>query len=480
MEKTRQQIQIEISDLLGVVDLNGEAALGKDNVERLEEYIRACNEAANEGDALVEDGVYDRLMEILRKTYPESELCNYIWEDSVDEFEDTDAIVKNNPMYSIQTVKSFDCDEILAYVKRLPDQPFDAHISIKLNGHGIRLKYANGDFIGARSRARSSAGRDLTNQLKVVLEQAGLLHIDTIESLPLCEVRGEWLLPFSNFEQARSYNSDIKTAFSGVASMGRDSASPEEWGLLRFVAYEFLADGVEFPTKQSEYEFLEEMGFEIPLNWVIEGLQRDTLIDELKDIVSDCESEVKPDENGENGYDYYSDGLVFTINDQNIFKSIGDDGSHYKFGNMALKVGYWKQDAYTGIVQCILWTKGKTKLSPVAIVADSPDLIEFKDYEDHKYIFSERDIANSSELGVVTASGNRVRRVPLYEPNNLLMLDAFIGEPLHFRYGGEAGVVPCFPDGTPLLDGKVKAMLEEDSYDYASERIYDYDNDPDA
>ena len=40
------------------------------------------------------------------------------------------------------------------------------------------------------------------------------------------------------------------------------------------------------------------------------------------------------------GKDYYTDGLVFAINDTEFFRTLGDDGSHYKFGNMALKLGY--------------------------------------------------------------------------------------------------------------------------------------------
>ena len=44
----------------------------------------------------------------------------------------------------------------------------------------------------------------------------------------------------------------------------------------------------------------------------------------------------------------------------------------------------------------------------------------------------------------------------------MIMLDAYVGNPLYFRYGGEAGVVPCFPDGTPLLDGKIKSALSAD------------------
>lgn len=474
-------INIEIGNFLGFVDMNGIDAVQSEQVQQLEEYVKQCNEFHNNGDDLVPDAIYDRLMEILRKVAPESELCKYIWEDSVDEYDDTDSIIQNNPMYSIMTVKSFYCDEIKAYVDRLPeDFTFTAHISVKLNGHGIRLKYRNGDFYQARSRARSSAGRDLTKQLTVVLKEAGLLHIEDLEDFDICEVRGELLVPFSNMPVVKQYKPDVKSAFSAVSSMNRDSASDDEYKLLKFVAYEFLAEDYNFSSKESEYDFLEnDLGFEVPLNWLIDDLNKDTLIDDLQSIVSDCEEEVKPDENGQNGYDYYTDGLVFTINDTNSFRSLGDDGSHYKFGNMALKVGYWKQDMYSGYVQTILWMKGKTKITPVAIVADDLDTIKFKDGEQHPYILDRKDIANFDDLGVVTASGNKVRRVPLYEPSNLVSLDAYAGEILYFRYGGEAGVVPCFSDGTPLVDGRVKAILENDIPVDPDEEVdmFNYDED---
>ena len=457
-------VVLEIGDFLGFCDLNGIEAIQGEKVQELENYISACNEAMNKGEPLVEDAVWDRLMEILRKVNPESELCKYIWEDSVEEFDDTDSIVRNNPMYSIQTVKSFDCDELQAFVKRLPDDmTFDAHISVKLNGHGIRVKYCEGKLLQARSRARSSAGRDITNQLAAVLYECGCDEISDLENFDLCEVRGELCLPFENLDAARQYNPDIKSAFSGVASMSRDSASEDEWKLLRFVAYEFLAPGMTFQSKDEEYEFLDSLGFETPLSWVIEDMSKDTLIEDLKGIVEDCTNEVAPAD-GSEGYSYYTDGLVFSINDVNMFRSLGDDGSHYKFGNMALKVGHWKQDCYHGYVQTILWTKGKTKLSPVAIVSTELDEIEFADYGDHPYIMDKKEISNWNDIGVVTSSGNRVKRVPLYEPNNMVLLDAYKGNIINFRYGGEAGVVPCFEDGTPLLDGKSKAIIanEED------------------
>lgn len=465
-------VSLEIGDFLGFCDLNGVEALDSSQVEKLERIIEACNNSANRGEQLVVDAIYDRLMEILRQVAPESELCKYIWEDSseeLDENDDSDRLFLANPMYSIRTCKSYNCDEILDFVKRLPDnKEFEAHISIKENGHGIRVVFKNGELYKARSRARSSAGRDLTHQASIFLEELGVDSIPDLEGMDYCEVRGEMVLPFSNLEEAKKFNPDIKSAFSAVASMSRDSATDDEIRLLHFVAYSIYSDDLDFVSKEDEYSYLESLGFETPMSWVVGGLTKDTLLEELPSIVADCEEAVKPDDSGQNGYDYYSDGVVFELNDRDLFREMGSDGTKYKYGNIALKVDYWKQDFYTGVVQTILWTKGKSKLSPVAIVSEEADMIRFKDYGDHAYITSLDEIDNPKELGVLTAGGNKVTRVPLYEPNNMLMLQAYKGEIVNFRYGGESGVIPCFPDGTPLVDGKLSQMFNdiEDDADF--------------
>lgn len=452
-----ENIKLEIGDFLGFCDMNGEDALTSDQLETLEGFVKKCQESQNNGESLVSDAIYDRMMEILRHRLPESELVTRIWEDSGDtNFDNTDSLFLKSPMYSIQTVKSLDCQELSDFIKRLPDnETFEAHISFKENGWGIRCIYVNGDFVKARTRARSSNGRDITPQLAVVLEQQDLLHIAELESFPLVEIRGEVVVSYENFDKAKEYKSDIRSPFSAVSSMIRDSATKEEWGLLHFIAYRFIADGMQFNTKEEEYEMLDDFGFETPTYWVIPDLSKSTLVSDLQEIISDCEQE-------EENYQYYTDGLVFEINDRNLAESLGDNGGNYKFCNIALKVGIWKQDMYSGFVQTIVWMKGKTKVTPVAIIAEDPDVIEFTDLGDHMYVSSIKEIENFDSLGVVTASGNRVRRVPLYEPCNLLALDAYKGNVLYFRYGGESGVLPCYPDGTPLVDGRAQQILNDE------------------
>ena len=146
----------------------------------------------------------------------------------------------------------------------------------------------------------------------------------------------------------------------------------------------------------------------------------------------------------DNEYDYFCDGVVVEINNRELFRSLGLEGNH-NVGNIAMKVGIWSQDQYVGYVQKIEYTRGKVKLSPVAIISDEPNAI----------IEDRGQILNYEDLGVLTAQGNKVRRVPLYEVKNILILEAYPGNLIHFRYGSEAGVVPCFPDGSVLGDDAV-------------------------
>ena len=106
-----------------------------------------------------------------------------------------------------------------------------------------------------------------------------------------------------------------------------------------------------------------------------------------------------------------------------------------------------------------MWKRGKVKLSPVAIVSENAGEVSDEEFE---------ELGNSvldEVQGVLTAQGNRVKRVPLYEPKNILILEAYPGRVLNFRYGGEAGVVPCFPDGRLLKEDAVKDILENDNDD---------------
>lgn len=432
---------LEIEEMLGYIDLNGTEGFDDSRIETLEKIILDCNENMNDLEAVqVADSIYDTLYGVLKKVKPTSGIFSEIWEEDGDITDYTQLLVKN-PMMSIETAKSYSCDEIMKFIARMPLSA-SYFASYKINGHGIRVVYENGYLVSATSRARSSAGRDLTRQMKIILGD----YNEKMSEYGLVELRGEIALKIDKLEEARKFNPTIKSAFSAVSSLIKPSATEEEVELLDFLCYGFILDDFKFDTREEEFLAIQEAGFQVPENMLIEEIVQDDLISTIGDIINVFE------ENYEE-FGYFCDGVVLELNDTKDFLEQGTEGNH-NLGNIALKVGVWEQVQYCGIVNKILWTKGKNKLTPVAIVSD-----EFGDLEEDEF----GNPINLNEIGVLTSQGNRVKRVPLYEPKNIIILDAYPGEHLYFRYGGEAGVVPCFPDGRLLKEDVVKEILTDET-----------------
>ena len=430
-------LNIRLEGMLSFIDTYGENGFDDSKVEELEQIILDCNsEMTGTATNAVADSIYDTLYDMLKTVKPDSHILSEIWEEDGDITDYTDLLVKN-PMMSIETAKSYDCKALADFIDRMPEET-GYFASYKINGHGIRVVYDNGNLVSATSRARSSAGRDITRHLKVILGD----YKKELADYGVVELRGELCLPIDKLSEAREYNPAIKSAFSAVASLVRPSSTEEEIQLLDFLCYGFIVDGVSFDNREEEFQEIERCGFSTPEYLLIESCTKEELPEMVHNVVEAFE------ENYEE-FGYFCDGVVFECNSRELFNELGTSGNHNS-GNIALKVGVWEQVSYSGYVQKILWTRGKSKLSPVALVAEDKDIIE----ED-----VDGNVSNYEDLGVLTAQGNKVRRVPLYEPKNILILDAYPGEVLYFRYGGEAGVVPCFPDGRLLKEDAARDIL---------------------
>lgn len=430
-------LNIRLEGMLSFIDAYGENGFDDSKVEELEQIILDCNsEMTGTATNAVADSIYDTLYDMLKTVKPDSHILSEIWEEDGDITDYTDLLVKN-PMMSIETAKSYDCKALADFIDRMPEET-GYFASYKINGHGIRVVYDNGNLVSATSRARSSAGRDITRHLKVILGD----YKEELADYGVVELRGELCLPIDKLSEAREYNPAIKSAFSAVASLVRPSSTEEEIQLLDFLCYGFIVDGVSFDNREEEFQEIERCGFSTPEYLLIESCTKEELPEMVHNVVEAFE------ENYEE-FGYFCDGVVFECNSRELFNELGTSGNHNN-GNIALKVGVWEQVSYSGYVQKILWTRGKSKLSPVALVAEDKDIIE----ED-----VDGNVSNYEDLGVLTAQGNKVRRVPLYEPKNILILDAYPGEVLYFRYGGEAGVVPCFPDGRLLKEDAARDIL---------------------
>ena len=393
-----------------LLDLRNDDSKREEYIDKLEEFINECNKSLAQGVPLVEDSIYDTAKSWLEEVCPESDVLKHTWSEDEEELTDLDVFQQRNPMVSIKTIKDLDCKEVEEFgnaVRQIGGTY--VNVTTKMNGHGIRVVYKDGVLVKAHTRGRASNGRNITRQMKIVLGDN-----PNLAKFGLVEIRGELLLPFTKLDEAKQFNPDIKSAFSGVASMVKDSASDEEISLLSFVAYNVFCDNLNFPTLTHKILFLKQVGFEVPIVTRV-ALTGNDIVGELQQVVDYMEKRVE-------GYTYYTDGVVVAIDDVQKFESMGSADS-YHLGNLALKVGFWKQDMYSAIVEEIKWLRGKVKLSPVAMITPT-----------------------------LTGTGNTVRNVPLYNPANILLLQAYPGNTIYFRYGGEAGVQPCTSDGRSITD----------------------------
>lgn len=314
--------------------------------------------------------------------------------------------------------------------------------ALKLDGHAVRVVYNSGYLVKATSRGRFTLGRDLTRHMKVILGE----YNENFAHLGLVEIRGEVVLSVNNLHKAREFNPSIKSAFTGVSSLIRPYATDEEIALLDFVAYRFLSDATEGSSRSMEYEILEYYGFKTPEAILVN-------YDNTYDLDYFCNEVLKMMEDLVKDYEYHTDGVVLEINSYEDFINAESIRSVASGGNIALKMGYWQQKVYSSVIESVELQKGKgnrvagfgSSKIPVAIIQP-----------------------------VTTTSGQTVRRVPLFNLATMYYLQAYAGEIIYFKYGGESGVIPCEPDGSVLKSALNTSDDSSDEYSDFEEELADF------
>lgn len=373
------------------------------DVDALESYIASLQEAAGMGTPIVDDAVYDAHVKILKELKPTSEVLHRNWEVDDNEPDEYDEVLKKYGMCSITTLDEIeDVSKFAAIIAEL-GHPIDLMASIKDNGHGVRGVYLNGWLYNGSTRGRYKKGRDITRHLKATLPQ----YVDAWEKVKIVEVRGEMLVSKENFE--KHLKNKLKTPLSSVTSLIRDSATDEELEKLDMECYKVISAGgeLEFKTLWDEFEHLKECGFKTPPKALIRGVTPATLEESVRKILDYFEQMM---DRGQ--IKYACDGIVFSVNSNDDFYSLGKDGNAWR-GNFALKYGkYWASNIYHSTIERIEYLPGKTYITPKAIIEP-----------------------------VVTSTGATVTNVPLYNIGVMEKYKYVPGEPIYFRFGSESGVL---------------------------------------
>jgi DNA ligase (NAD+) len=237
------------------------------------------------------------------------------------------------PMLSIEDI--FSEEELRdweSYVKRLAKKSsFEYFIEPKIDGFGISLLYENGNFKTGSTRGNGKIGEDVTQNLK------------TIESIPLkleamgdfpnrviaqktrrmmergqIEIRGEVYMDkadFNNFNKKlakrgeKEFSNPRNLAAGSIRQLDPKLASSRP---LKFLGYDLVTDLGQ--TKHSEeHQILQALGIRTTSGKITENIGN--IVDFWKDIEKKREK-----------LPYQIDGVVLSINDNEIFNRLGVAG----------------------------------------------------------------------------------------------------------------------------------------------------------
>tara|TARA_R100000231_G_scaffold120135_1_gene90276 strand:+ start:570 stop:1514 length:945 start_codon:yes stop_codon:yes gene_type:complete len=149
--------------------------------EKLETYLRKCNEAYANGTPIIADEVYDRLVE------------NTSLADEIGVSTDEQRYKHPFPMYSLQKVFSGE-DEEPDWVSSQP------HImTAKLDGAAVSITYLDGELQRALTRGDGKQGLDITEKVSYLVPRL-------IKLKGLVQITGEVVAPKS-IPNARNYAS---------------------------------------------------------------------------------------------------------------------------------------------------------------------------------------------------------------------------------------------------------------------------------
>lgn len=293
--------------------------------------------------------------------------------------------------YSEEELRDFD-----QKIKKLTDQPFEYICELKYDGTSISLRYKNGTLEKAITRGDGTFGDDVT------------ANVRTIKSLPLrlkgtgfpneFEIRGEILLPFSEFERINDERAETgeppfanpRNAASGTLKSQKSSVVAER--KLDAYFYYLLGENLPADGHLENLQAAQEWGFKI---------SPDT---EKCATIDDVISFIRKWNLKRFDLPVATDGIVIKVNSLSLQQYLG---STAKSPRWAIAYKYKAEQAST-ILQSVSYQVGRTgAVTPVA------------------------------NLDPVLLAGTTVKRASLHNADIIKNLDLHLGDTVFVEKGGE-------------------------------------------
>ena len=282
----------------------------------------------NEDNPIISDMEYDALMRELKQLeqeYPEllenseNSPTKKIGGTASEKFS---KVRHRTPMlslsntYNISEIEDFDKRVkkiIMSEIDENNDEDLEYILELKLDGLSISLIYENGEFVQAVTRGDGQVGEDVTENIKEISSIPKKLK----EPVSL-EVRGEIILPISNFNRINQEREDDgedvfanpRNAASGTIRQ-LDKTIVADRGLDCYLYYLVNAENYGINTHLESIEYIKNLGFQ-----TTGVFEKYTDFTELEKSIDKWHDKRKT-------LDYETDGLVIKVNNFALYETLG-------------------------------------------------------------------------------------------------------------------------------------------------------------
>ena len=288
------------------------------------------------------------------------------------------------PMLSAE--KSKDINDAIKFMKNQ-----DCVLSWKLDGLTLVLRYNEGKLQQAITRGGGEEGEDVTHTVK------------TFTNIPLninykgyLEIRGEGLVTFQDFA---IINANLiakgEETYSSVRNLAAGSTRQLNANITKernliFIAFGIVKCDKEFSTKCHQFEFLNELGFEVVYHVSVDK-------ELINDYVENFKAKIP-------NLPYLTDGLIVEFDDITYGKAQGFTGHHSK----SLYAIKWNDDIFESIFRGVELNTTRTGMVSITGLFDEVecDGVKLSKASLHNYdIFEEMQFGIGDKITGYRANG---------------------------------------------------------------------------
>lgn len=310
-------------------------------IERLASQILLYKELYYLGRAAVSDEAYDALESELKKLDPQHPALSFVGYELRNS---TEKIPHRPPMLSL--AKTYEATDLpkFADLRALV-------LTDKVDGMALSIEYDfEGRLLRASTRGSGTLGEDVTAHVMHVLSLPKHIRLDSSWKDLRIEVRGEMYFPINEFPPFSERFDSYRNAVPGTFGRKEVDEAIDVLNVLKFRAYDFIV------FRKTDEEKNGQLVSAADLPKIIRDLSSKTYIDKLKFLqkldfdsgLPEGTTKVILPQEFSNDFssliqdafaksrDHQIDGLVFRLNDEELFEALGTT-SHHPRGSIAFK-----------------------------------------------------------------------------------------------------------------------------------------------